>query len=101
MMYKELNKALKKTVTNKPLLQYGFLQVGVVLLFTILFYWLFLAILQVQLGVPTDIILTYLENEALPESAYTTILIGAAIYGLLLFTIFSFFQAGIFSLRTE
>ncbi len=86
------------TIKNKTLLKFGFLEAGAILVFSILYYLLFLAILQIQLGVPTDVILNYFMNEALPQQANQILLIGTIVFSLLLMVLLSFFESGIFSL---
>jgi len=97
-MFLRLHDAFASTLKNKRLLGFGFLEAGTILVFTVLFYLLFLAILQIQLGVPTDIILNYFMNDALPQQASQTILVGTIVYGLLLMVLIAFFESGIFSI---
>lgn len=97
-MFLQLRDAFVSTLKNKRLLGFGFLEAGAILVFTILYYLLFLAILQIQLGVPTDVILNYFMNDALPQQANQTLLVGTIVYGLLIMVLIAFFESGIFSI---
>jgi len=97
-MFIKLRDAFFSTLRNKRLLGFGFLEAGAVLLFTILYYLLFLAILQINLGVSTDVILNYFMNDALPQQANQILLVGTIMYALLIMVIIAFFESGIFSI---